>query len=121
MNAELYAAATENDGEKALLCIANGVDINQRNGRGWTPLIVASFNGSERVLNILLENGAIIDMPNYKGTSPLMYAMTNYENTKSRVAFDMLIDLGANKYLRDNHGLTIHDYAKKRNILSLLD
>lgn len=121
LNAELFAAATENDGEKALLCIANGVVINQRNGRGWTPLIVASFNGSERVLNILLENGATIDMPNYRGTSPLMYAMTNYENTKSRVAFDILIQFGANKYLRDSHGLTIHDYAKKRNIVGLLD
>jgi len=121
MNAELYAAATENDGDKALLCLANGADINQRNGRGWTPLIVASFNGAERVLEILLENGADIDMPNYRGTSPLMYAMTNYENTKNRLAFDMLIKFGADKYLRDNHGLTIHDYAKKRNVLGLFD
>ena len=50
-----------------------------------------------------------------------MYAMTNYENTKNRLAFDMLIKFGANKYIRDNHGLTIHDYAKKRNVLGLFD
>jgi methionyl-tRNA formyltransferase len=121
MNAELFTSATENDGEKALFCLANGADVNQRNGKGWTPLIVASFNGAESVIKILLENDADIDIPNYKGTTPLMYAMANYEDTKNRFAFDILIKFGANKYLCDNHGLTIKDYAKERNVLGLFD
>ena len=50
-----------------------------------------------------------------------MYAMTHYENTQQRLAFDTLIELGADKELRDNRNLSIEDYAKERKVLGLFD
>ena len=121
LNAELFAAAFNNDGAKASFCLEYGVDMNNRNGRGWTPLIVASFNGSENVMKVLLENGADINRPNFKGTTPLMYAMSHYENTTNRSAFDLLLRFGANVDLRDYFGLTILEYAQKRNVVDLFN
>ena len=97
MNSELLDAASENDVASATRCIENFADINLRNGKGWTPLIVASFNGAVDVMKILIESGANVDKPNYKGTTPLMYAMTHYQNTKQRLAIDILLQFGAYK------------------------
>lgn len=121
MDYELLDAAAKNDESKALACVENGADVNRRNGRGWTPLIVASFNGSVDVLNLLLSKGVDVDKVNYKGTTPLMYAMTHYENTKQRLVFDALIDFGANLDLRDYHGFSIMDYAKERAVRGLFE
>ncbi len=120
MNAELFLAASENDKLKILSCLANGADINLRNGKGWTPLIVASFNGAVEAMITLIENGADINMPNFKGTTPLMYAMKNFENTNQRLGFDFLLENGANKKLRDGHNLSIEDYARLRKVFGLL-
>jgi len=45
-DAELMEAASNNDVDGVLKCMEHGVDMNKRNGKGWTPLIVASFNGA---------------------------------------------------------------------------
>lgn len=121
LDAELLSAASENDYDKVLFCLSHGADADRRNGRGWTPLIVASFKGADKVVEILLEYGALVNKPNYKGTTPLMYAMANYENTKNRDAFDVLLAFGADKYLHDSHGLTILDYAKQRKVVGLFE
>ncbi len=119
MNYELLEAATTDAVPKALACIKNGANIEYRNGKGWTPLIIASFNGSINVLKLLLSLGVDVNQTNYKGTSPLMYAMTYYENTRQRLAFDLLLEHGANIDLRDYRGLSIKDYAKKRAVRDL--
>ena len=121
INAELFEAAANKDEKSTLKLLTIGALPNQRNGKGWTPLIVASFYGAVDVIKALAKYGADIDMPNYKGTTPLMYAMTHYENTQQRLAFDTLIELGADKELRDNHNLSIEDYAKERKVLGLFD
>lgn len=119
MDYELLDAAATNAVSKALACIKNGANIDYRNGKGWTPLIIASFNGSIDVLNLLLTEDVDVNKTNYKGTSPLMYAMKQYEKTGQRLAFDLLIKNGANLNLRDIRGLTIKDYAKKRAVRGL--
>ena len=120
MNAELFLAAAENNKPKILSCLENGADINLRNGKGWTPLIVASFNGGLEAMKTLIENGADIDMPDFKGITPLMYAMQNYEKTKLKLGFDLLLEKGANKKLRDGYNLSIEDHAKLRKVFGLL-
>jgi methionyl-tRNA formyltransferase len=121
LDAELFEAAASDNEAIALACIASGADVNKRNGRGWTPLIVASFNGSISVMKALIKSGADIDKSNYKGTTPLMYAMTFYEKSKQRLAFDTLIEFGANKELRDMRHNSIEDYADDRGVLDLFN
>lgn len=121
MHYELLIAAAENDVPKALACISNGADINHRNGKGWTPLIVASFNGSIDVVNLLINGGVDVNKTNYKGTTPLMYAMTHYEDTNQRLVFDALVDFGANMDLRDFRGYSIKNYAVEKSITGLFE
>lgn len=121
MHCELLNAAAESDAPKALAAISNGADINHRNGKGWTPLIVASFNGSINVVNLLISEGADVNKTNYKGTTPLMYAMTHYEETNQRLVFDALVDSGANLGLRDFRGYSIKDYATERAVTGLFE
>ena len=119
-NAELFDAAASNNEANVLACISSGVDVNQRNGKGWTPLIVASFNGAVSSIKALIVHGADINKPNYKGTTPLMYAMSHFEKSKKRYAFDTLLEFGADKEIRDNSNNSIEDYAIERNIRDLL-
>jgi methionyl-tRNA formyltransferase len=121
MNYELLNAAATDAVSKALACITNGANIEYRNGKGWTPLIIASFNGSINVLKLLLSEGVDVNQTNYKGTTPLMYAMTHYENTGERCVFDLLIKHGANLDLRDFSGLSLKDYAKNRAVRGLFE
>jgi ankyrin repeat protein len=39
---------------------------------GATPLIRAARNANNRMVNLLLENGALVDLPNSRGHTPLM-------------------------------------------------
>jgi hypothetical protein len=54
------------DGDYDLVCslLSEGRDINQKNSYGDTALIVASANGHERVVTLLIERGAILDIQN---------------------------------------------------------
>jgi len=121
MNYELLHAAANDCPSRALDCIKNGANIEYKNGKGWTPLIIASFNGSINVLELLLSEGVDVNQTNYKGTTPLMYAMTHFENTGQRLVFDALIKHGASLDLKDLSGLSIKDYAKKRAVQGLFE
>ena len=118
-NSELFKSAITNDIDLAIECIESGADINTRKGNGWTPVMIASFNGSIDVLRIFIQNGADINMPNYKGTTPLMYAMTYYEKSRERDLFDLLLESGARLELCDMKQKTIRDYAIERKVLGL--
>ena len=44
-----------------LLVIQNGVSVDCRNNRGWTPLVYASINGHSDIVKLLLQSGAAVD------------------------------------------------------------
>ena len=116
---ELFEAAKTNNLNLAQECIKCGVNVNIRNGNGWTSTIVAAFNGSKDVLSLLIKNGADLNLSSYKGTTPLMYAMSCYEKNNDRSTFDLLLKSGAKLDLVDLHFKSIIDYVKERNISGL--
>ena len=118
-NSDLFDAAISDDISKAKKSINFGADPNTQNGNGWTPLIVACFNGSLNVARLLIKKGADVNKQNFKGTTPLMYAMSFYEKNKDRLLFDLLVKNGAKIENHDMHSKTILDYAKERKILNL--
>lgn len=85
------------------------LDIEDENG--WTPLMVAAHHGALEAAEWLYRNGARLDHQNRRGTSALMYAQTKAQLTGDLTMVRMLCGAGANKKLRDQHGLAAIDYC----------
>eukprot|EP00184_Porphyridium_aerugineum_P004572 CAMPEP_0184693138 /NCGR_PEP_ID=MMETSP0313-20130426/1420_1 /TAXON_ID=2792 /ORGANISM="Porphyridium aerugineum, Strain SAG 1380-2" /LENGTH=103 /DNA_ID=CAMNT_0027151111 /DNA_START=269 /DNA_END=577 /DNA_ORIENTATION=- len=77
----LMRAAEDGDYEKALDCITKGVSPNCKDGNGWSVLHIASSNGNENVVKLLLDQGAIVNDTNYFGNTVLhLAARYGHEN-----------------------------------------
>jgi methionyl-tRNA formyltransferase len=85
-------------------------DIN-----GWTPLMVASHHGILPAAEWLLRVGANINHQNRRGTTALMYAQTEAQHSGDLTMVRMLSAAGADKSLKDQHGLTAVDYCNPSN------
>ena len=64
------------------LCSAQPGMINKRTERGETALLVAVSKDQLRCVQVLLENGAEIEIPNYEKETPL-YKGNNDKNVVS--------------------------------------
>ena len=94
--------------------------VNVQNGKGWTPLIVAIYHDNIHVVKILLINGADINIINYKGTTPLMYAKSAYVKHNNEVILRLILSLNANVRQKDYMGKTVMDYCIENEELSAL-
>ncbi|MBO4520058.1 MAG: ankyrin repeat domain-containing protein [Alphaproteobacteria bacterium] len=82
-----------------------GVDVNARNDRGETPLMMAANEGNLDICKWLVnEKGADINARNDDGETPLMYA-----NCFQIVTF--LVEAGANVNEENEEGKTALNYA----------
>nr|WP_247687457.1 ankyrin repeat domain-containing protein [Pseudoalteromonas luteoviolacea] len=91
--------------------LINPFNINEKNEKGWSPIIVAAYHGSLDVIAYLVENGADINDINNNGTSVFMYAKNFALKSFNREYLEKLIDLGADVNLKDFHGLDVFDYV----------
>lgn len=80
-----------------------GVDIEVRDSRGYTPLVIASYNGQESTTALLLAEGALPDgADDAQGNSALMgVAFKGYEAIAR-----LLIEAGADVNRRNSVGQT---------------
>lgn len=93
------------------------------NNKGWTPLIVASFNQRLDVVRVLLGLGADPNRGGAKGTTPLMYAKTKLLNdpSASYELLDILIQSGADPARRDSLGRDVESYVAESGDMRLLE
>lgn len=89
------------------------------NKEGWQPLHYAACQPNAKMIGLLLENGANVDArsPNY--TTPLMMA-ARYGSVND---VKILLDSGADTTLKNEQGLTAHDFAmmdNRRDVASLI-
>ena len=85
-------------------------------GGGFTELMLASQRGHLEIVQMLLENGARVDMVTEMGHSALILAAIN---NHPRVV-KMLLDWGSQKNLKDYHSRMAIDYAKNPEIIDML-
>ena len=80
-----------------------GGDISAIDVKGYTPLILASYNGSEAATALLLARGAAVDQADTgRGNTPLMgVAFKGYANIAQ-----MLLEAGANPEQTNRAGQT---------------
>jgi ankyrin repeat protein len=73
-----FARAVESGNhELCMLFISAGMDVNCRDVRHWTPLMVAAFNGRETVALALILNGGDVRAEDKGGYSPMHWAAFN--------------------------------------------
>ncbi len=96
-------------------------DIDCRNNKGWSALIIASYFGKLPIVESLLRNGASVSMSGYNGTTPLMYAFSHYEKSGDNRVFHAILNHGAQVTTKDNNGKTIKDYMIERNCVDLIE
>ncbi|MGL5931842.1 MAG: formyltransferase family protein [Cetobacterium sp.] len=90
--------------------------INIQNEKGWTPLIVATYNGHIEIVEFLIGIGANIELANFNGTNLLMYAKDFYKKSKNKYLFNLFLDLGITKDKKDYFGKSLNDYLKEEII-----
>lgn len=84
--------------------------INDKNDKGWTPLIVATYNGHMDIVKYLLSVGADIYDTNYNGTNLLMYAKEPFLRTGNSEMFKLIWNLGISPEIQDFYGKSLIDY-----------
>lgn len=84
--------------------------INDKNDKGWTPLIVATYNGHMDIVKYLLSAGADIYDTNYNGTNLLMYAKEPFLRTGNSEMFKLIWNLGISPEIQDFYGKSLIDY-----------
>ncbi len=87
--------------------IAKGADANVRDGKGQTPLVVASNFGFVDGVQLLIDSGAKVDEPNSTGETPLIAAVHRRDLGMMRA----LLKAGANPDRADSSGRSARDYA----------
>lgn len=98
----LLRSVEKGDLKAVALLLSSGMDIDVRDERGWTPLMVSSFNGNEEIALLLIRNCADIHAKDTGGYGSLHWAAFNgYGNVVK-----LLIEKGADTNARSNHGWT---------------
>jgi ankyrin repeat protein len=111
---ESFEKAVEAGNEKAVgLYLSCGVDVDTRDERDWTPLMIASFNGNEQLALLLIRSGAKIQAQDKNGYSPLHWASYNGYGK----VVDLLIEKGAMVNATSQFGLTALIQAAARGHL----
>jgi len=94
--------------------------INFMNANGWTPLIIAAYEGKYSVCRALLEAGADLKISNQNGTTALMYAKDYAVRTGDFSVCKLLLESGCNLFQRDRFGFTVIDYSKIKKEMSAI-
>lgn len=128
----LFFAALKGQNEKVKYLISKGADVNINMYDRMAPdcgtaLHAAVGNGHTGTAEILIENGANVNIKDYYGNTPLHYAAAvsikcrDYDNVdlcnaagkEHEKLVRLLLDNGANINIRNKYWNTPVDYAKK--------
>ncbi len=99
----LSSASDSNDEQSVTLLVGTGMNVNQTAGKKEsTPLYLATQNGHEKVVEILVNNGSNVNLPNKRGVVPLHVAS---QNGLEKVV-EILVNSGSNVNQPDEKGFT---------------
>jgi hypothetical protein len=73
----LIKSVEDNNQNAIQVFLSCGVDLEVRDDRNWTPLMVAAFNGNEEFAKLLIKCGARVSTQDKNGYTPLHWAAYN--------------------------------------------
>ena len=111
---EIFQHLTDEDTEKLkILSARKTFDVNITNKKGWSPLMIASFNGNLLCCKTLIALGANLNHSNPNGTTPFMYSISHAVKSGNFEVAKFLIESGCVTDAEDMFGLSAIDYARK--------
>lgn len=106
----MFASANNPNPKVLLTLVQAGANVNEKDRRGETPLILAMENeASLEIISALVEAGADVNEKNSWGETPLILAAKK-DNAPKVIAF--LIEAGADTNARDQYGKRAFDHAQ---------
>lgn len=103
----LHIAARQKNLAYVKFLIGHGANVNMRNAKGETPLVIACNVGFIEGVQFLLASAARVDESGSTGETPLIAAVHNRNIALMR----LLLQAGADPDRADNSGRTARDYA----------
>ncbi|MCG2576523.1 ankyrin repeat domain-containing protein [Dechloromonas sp. XY25] len=102
-NRDGFAKAAEaGNHEVCAMFVRAGFDVDTRDAREWTPLMIAAFHGREQLALMLLEFGADVFATDRGGYSPLHWAaFSGYQ-----VVVKLLLERGVSANVLSNAGIS---------------
>ena len=111
---DFFKSAETNNRTAVGLYLGAGFPVDLKDERGWTPLMISSFNGNEEIAELLIRSGADVHIKDNGGYSPIHWAAYNgYANV-----IKLLIIRDAEVNARNQHGWTALLQAATRGHLS---
>jgi len=105
--ASLWVAAKANDVSELARLLAEGADIDARDARGYSPLMLAAYAGQREAFDYLLERGADPNSTDGAGNTVLMgVAFKGHLEMLER-----LLAAGADRHARNHAGLDAQAFA----------
>lgn len=95
--------------------------VNIQNENGWTALIIAIYNNQKEIVKTLLMNGADLNICNFKGTTPLMYAKSAFVKHNDPEILQLLLSFDVDIYQKDYLEKNVLDYCLENNEIKALN
>jgi len=103
----LWQAAKENDLNQIITLISQGAEINAKDHRGYSPLMLAVYSGQKEATRLLLSMGADPNSVDNGGNSVLMGA-----SFKGHIEIvEILVESGADPRMINASGMRAIDFA----------
>ncbi|MBI4807811.1 MAG: ankyrin repeat domain-containing protein [Nitrosomonadales bacterium] len=109
----LLKSVEDNHQNAVQLFLSCGVDLEVRDDRNWTPLMVAAFNGNLEFTQLLLKCGARLSTRDKNGYTPMHWAAYNGHTE----VLKFLIEIGAEPDIPSQFGWTALMQAATRGHL----
>lgn len=98
----VYEVVNNEDTDAFSDMVVLGYDIDEPDGDGFTPLMIASALGKTKFVRFLIDNGADVNRCSYNGTTAMHRAAQGGNDD----VIDVLLDAGANINMPDFDGKT---------------
>ena len=96
--------------------LMENINVNVRNSKGETPLMISAKNGWKEFTEELIQTHADIDLQDKEGKTALMHCFLNNQLKTAR----LLVDAGAELSLVDKEGHTAAFYAIQKGLTTLM-